>query len=101
VNTIFSLLPRQKDTMPQNFAEKTFTNSHKTAKFVKVFSLESFLLYGICAHKFVLHYSGTSENGLPLLRKPPQYGQDSVVPNCIALYYSCFKETSVLRTPPK
>ena len=30
-----------KDTTPPNFAKKTFTNSHKTAKFVKVFSLES------------------------------------------------------------
>ena len=28
-----------------NFTEKTFANSHKTAKFVKVFGLESFLLY--------------------------------------------------------
>ena len=46
-------------------------------------------------------YSGTSENGLPLLQKPPQCGQDSAVLNCIALYYSCYKETSVLRTPPK
>ena len=36
-----------KDTMPQNFAEKTFANSHKTTKFMKVFSLESFPLYGI------------------------------------------------------
>ena len=26
-----------KDGTAQNFAEKTFTNSHKTAKFVKVF----------------------------------------------------------------
>ena len=34
-----------KDTTPPNFAEKTFVNSHKTAKFAKVFSLESFLLY--------------------------------------------------------
>ena len=33
-----------KDTTPQNFVEKTFANSHKTAKFAKVFSLESFLL---------------------------------------------------------
>jgi len=32
-----------KDAMPPNFAEKS---SHKTAKFAKVFSLESFLLYG-------------------------------------------------------
>ena len=29
------------------FAEKTFAYSHKTAKFVKVFSLKSFPLYGI------------------------------------------------------
>ena len=36
-----------KDAMPPNFAEKTFTNSHKIAKFTKVFSLESFPLYGI------------------------------------------------------
>ena len=48
-----------------------------------------------------IYYSGTSENGLPLLQKPSQCGQDSTVPNCIALYYSCYKETSVLRTPPK
>jgi len=37
-----------KDTMPPNFAEKTFANtpsSHKTLKFAKVFSLESFPLY--------------------------------------------------------
>ena len=47
------------------------------------------------------NYSGTSENGLPLLQKPPQCGQVSAVPNCIALYYSCYKENSVLRTPPK
>ena len=32
--------------MPQNFVEKTFTNSRKTTKLVKVFSLKSFLLYG-------------------------------------------------------
>ena len=37
---------RAKDTMPTNFAEKTFANSHKTVKFTKVFSLESFSLYG-------------------------------------------------------
>ena len=45
-----------------------------------------------------MEYSGTSENGLPLLRKPPQCGQGSAVPNCIALYYSCYKETSEIRT---
>ena len=51
--------------------------------------------------QLLLMYSGTSENGLSLLRKPPQCGQESAAPNCIALYYSCYKETSVLRTPPK
>ena len=30
-----------------NFTEKTFANSHKTAKFAKVFSLKSFPLYSI------------------------------------------------------
>ena len=35
-----------KETTPSNFVEKTFVNSHKTVKFVKVFSLESFPLYG-------------------------------------------------------
>ena len=34
-----------KDAMPANFVEKTFTYSHKTSKFAKVFSLKSFLLY--------------------------------------------------------
>ena len=36
-----------KDAMPPNFGEKTFANSHKTVKFVEVFSFESFLPYGI------------------------------------------------------
>ena len=35
-----------KDTTPPIFAVKNFVNSHKTAKFGKVFSLESFPLYG-------------------------------------------------------
>ena len=48
-----------------------------------------------------LVYGGTSENGLPLLRNPPQCGQESTVPN-YSLYYSVqYQETSVLRTPPK
>ena len=34
------------DTTPPNFAEKTLANSHNTTKLTKVFSLESFLLYG-------------------------------------------------------
>ena len=33
--------------MPQNFMEKTFADGSRTSKFAKVFSLESFLLYGI------------------------------------------------------
>ena len=32
---------------PQNFAEKTLANSHKTSKFVKLFSLKGFLLHGM------------------------------------------------------
>ena len=36
-----------KDTMPPNFAEKTFTNSYKNTKFSKVFALQSFPLYCI------------------------------------------------------
>ena len=35
-----------KGATPPNFAEETFVNSHKTMKFVKVLSLESFPLYG-------------------------------------------------------
>ena len=35
------------DAMPQNFAEKTFANSHKTSKFVKLFSLKGFLPHGM------------------------------------------------------
>ena len=30
--------------------KKSFANSHKTSKFTKVFSLESFLLYSISTH---------------------------------------------------
>ena len=34
-----------KDTTSPNFVEKTFANSHKSAKFVEGFFLESFPLY--------------------------------------------------------
>ena len=44
-----SLVP-PKDVTPQNFAEITFTNSHKTLKFVQVFFLKSFPLYS-CKYK--------------------------------------------------
>ena len=43
-------------------------------------------------------YSGTSENGLPLLRKPPQCVQESAVPNYSLSIVYVHKETSVLRT---
>ena len=33
-----------------NFEEKTFAGGSKTAKFVNIFSLESFLLYGTQIH---------------------------------------------------
>ena len=36
-----------KDATLTNFTEKTFANNHKTTKFPKVFTLKSFLLYGI------------------------------------------------------
>ena len=52
-----------KDATPPNFAAKTFTNSHKTVKFVKVFSLEC----------FPLHVYGTASDE-KLVRKA--YGDD-------------------------
>ena len=36
-----------KDATPPNFTVKTSANSHKTAKFVKVFSLECFPIYSM------------------------------------------------------
>ena len=73
---------------------KTTRRNHQSLlRITRVHSLTQTLI--------LTEYSGTSENGLPLLGKPPQCGQESAVPNCIALYYSCYKETSVLRTPPK
>ena len=45
-------------------------------------------------------YSGTSDNGLPLLQKPPQYGQEPAVPNHSLLFTVycdlCIAETSLL-----
>ena len=60
------------------FAEKTFVDRHKTMKFVKVFSLESFPLCGIhactctqhmkynsCTHNDYIHYGfGTKQEGI-------------------------------------
>ena len=36
-----------KDVMPPNFSETTFVDNYKTTKFAKIFSLESFPLYGV------------------------------------------------------
>ena len=49
-STDYSPVSPPKDAMPLNFGEKAFTNSYKTLKFAKVFSLESFPLYGITFH---------------------------------------------------
>ena len=38
-----------------NFVEKTFTGGSQTAKFVKVFSLENFPLYGMLNHNRAIH----------------------------------------------
>ena len=46
-----------KDGTAQNFAEKTFTNSHKTVKFVKVFISRKFPLYG--TQLFVLEHEAS------------------------------------------
>ena len=45
-----------------NFAEKTFASGSKTMKFVKIFSLKSFPLYGILYSTwpiFVVGYTNT------------------------------------------
>ena len=58
-----------KDTTPQNFAEKAFANSHKTPKFAKVFSLESFPLYSIQYSLSIFQLCGESNDlGYKLVR---------------------------------
>ena len=52
------------DAMPPNFTEKTFANSHKTVKFVKVFSLESFPLYGIFSEMVMVTFLDSSDKQL-------------------------------------
>ena len=43
--------------MPQNFVEKTsFADGSRTSKFAKVFYLESFPLYSIIVHWYLLYY---------------------------------------------
>ena len=54
-----------KDTTPPNFAEKTYANSHKkNAKFAKVFSLESFQLYGMSSFEVIDFDNGISIHSL-------------------------------------
>ena len=50
-----SLVP-PKDITPPHFMEKAFANSHKTLKFAKVFSFQSFPLYSIGIWYIVLQY---------------------------------------------
>ena len=51
-----------KKAMPPNFAEKTFSNSHKTTKFAKVFSLKSFPLCVTGDDPFTAFGDGQSRN---------------------------------------
>ena len=57
-----------KDTTPQNFAEKTFANRHKTSKFVKVFFLTSFPLNSVVLllkhYTIKFHVDDLTEEGL-------------------------------------
>ena len=64
-----SLVSLPKDAIPPNFAEKTFTNSCKTSKFAKVFSLGSFPLYGSSYTKLnnIIHSIWLRKYGLTLL----------------------------------
>ena len=39
------------------------------------------LIFGWCVQIIYKQYSGISDNGLPLLQKPPQCGQEAAVPN--------------------
>ena len=48
--------------MPQKFAEKTVADGQKSMKFVKVFSLESFPLYGI-VYKYSLRWNKIGDDG--------------------------------------
>ena len=50
-----------KDTTSPNFVEKTFANSHKSAKFVEGFFLESFPLYYCKYIWIVVHMDGQSK----------------------------------------
>ena len=53
--TFMRLLARTTYRPPslQTIMEKTFAERHKTVKFVKVFSLESFPLYSICTYMYI------------------------------------------------
>ena len=81
-----------KDTTPPNFAEKNFVNSHKTAKFAKVFSLESFPLYDI------LNTNQRTKVRSP--RNEPMYfvQQDKITSPWI-LWISCCSPTNIIKLP--
>ena len=48
-----------KNAMPPNFVEKTFTDSHKTSKFTKIFSLKSIPLWGVVLMKWEAYKTKT------------------------------------------
>ena len=52
-----------KDATSPNFVEKTFTNSHKTTKFVEVFSLKNVYCYTVCVNplRTVINTNTTSD----------------------------------------
>ena len=86
-----------KDATPPNFAEKTFTNCHKTAKFAKVFSLESFPLYGIrysyTAKSYVLNQNLNQSD--PDLNPETQrnFLATGLIPNCKSYLYQFNKNS--------
>ena len=58
------LLLCQRMPCPKISRKKTFANSHKTAKFMKVFSLESFPLYGIFSEMVMVTFLDSSDKQL-------------------------------------
>ena len=84
----------------KHFADKTFADCHKNAKFAKVFSLKSFRLYGMpmpsipVAHvaTYCIHYismaaciAGASSGALSLSANVATFTV-TVCYNCISLY---------------
>ena len=83
----FCSLVLPKDTTPPNFVEKTFTNSHKTLKFAKVFSLETFSLYGILQSGTAIHVTAIEmdHNNCVMLTTFSQLVRADFIDNCVEL----------------